>query len=142
MRFNRIVFALVLVLTASSTAVARQADDLYKVFGEKAGLEALMEDFVKRLVEDPRTRPSFERADLANLKTKLVDQLCELAGGPCKYTGMDMKTAHAGMNVQKSDFNALVEVLQKSMDARRIPFPAQNRMLALLAPMYRDIIRR
>ena len=116
MTFNRIVFALVLVLTASSTAAARQADDLYKAFGEKAGLEALMEDFVKRLVEDPRTRPSFERADLANLKTKLVDQLCELAGGPCKYTGMDMKTAHAGMNVQKSDFNALVEVLQKSMD--------------------------
>ncbi len=142
MTFNRIVFALVLVLTASSTAAARQADDLYKAFGEKAGLEALMEDFVKRLVEDPRTRPSFERADLANLKTKLVDQLCELAGGPCKYTGMDMKTAHAGMHVQKSDFNALVEVLQKSMDARRIPFSAQNRMLALLAPMYRDIIRR
>jgi hemoglobin len=35
-----------------------------------------------------------------------------------------------------------VEVLQQSMDAKRIPFTAQNRMLALLAPMHRDIITK
>ncbi|MBA4267232.1 MAG: group 1 truncated hemoglobin, partial [Comamonadaceae bacterium] len=52
----------------------------------------------------------------------------------------DMKTAHANMDVTKGHFNALVEVLQQSMDARGISFTRQNQMLALLAPMHRDVI--
>jgi hemoglobin len=51
-----------------------------------------------------------------------------------------MKSAHANLDIKKSDFNALVEVLQQSMDARGIPFRTQNQMLALLAPMHRDTI--
>ena len=122
--------------------VAAADDDLYNAFGGKAGLAALMDDFVDRLVIDSRTKPFFEHADLANLKTQLTDQLCWLSGGPCQCGGRDMKTAHEGMGVRTSNFNALVEVLQASMDAQKIPFPVQNRMLALLAPMHRDIITR
>jgi hemoglobin len=51
-----------------------------------------------------------------------------------------MKAAHADLGIRKADFNALVEVLQDTMDQRRIPFRTQNRLLALLAPMHRDII--
>jgi hemoglobin len=134
-------FVIAASLAAPSTAAAAD-DSLYRAFGEKAGIEALIDDFVQRLVVDPRTRPSFEKANLPHLKTTLTDQLCHLAGGPCQYGGRDMKSAHANMDIAKSDFNALVEVLQKSMDARRIPFRSQNQMLALLAPMHRDIITK
>ncbi len=51
-----------------------------------------------------------------------------------------MKKAHSGMDITKSDFNALVEVLQLSMDDQNIPFSVQNRMLARLAPMHREIV--
>ena len=51
-----------------------------------------------------------------------------------------MKRAHANMTVAKADFNRLVEILQVSMDARSIPFADQNRLLARLAPMHRDIV--
>ena len=51
-----------------------------------------------------------------------------------------MKKAHDGMDVTRGDFNALVEVLQDTMDAHGIPFVAQNRLLAKLAPMHRQII--
>ena len=101
-----------------------------------------MDNFVDRLVIDSRTRPFFENADRGNLKMQLTDQLCALSGGPCQYGGRDMKTAHEGMGVRTSNFNALVEVLQQSMDAKKIPFTVQNRMLALLAPMHRDIITK
>ncbi len=133
--------ALVLLSSILTLNAAPTDDSLYKAFGEKAGLTTLMDDFVTRLVADPRTKPAFEHADLANLKTQLTDQLCELAGGPCKYGGKDMKSAHAGMSVSKGDFNALVEILQQAMDAKKIPFMQQNKMLALLAPMNRDIIK-
>jgi hemoglobin len=122
------------------TPLARKDDQLYKAFGEKAGLVALMDDFMVRLLADPRTGPHFKPANQQRIKEQLVDQLCELGGGPCIYKGADMKSAHANLDIRKSDFNALVEVLQQSMDAKGIPFSKQNQMLALLAPMNRDSI--
>jgi hemoglobin len=74
------------------------------------------------------------------LKSQLVDQICQVSGGPCEYKGPDMKVAHSNMDITKTDFNALVEVLQKSMDAQGIAFSSQNQLLAKLAPMHRDVI--
>ena len=115
-------------------------DQIYKAFGEKAGLVSLMDDFMVRLLADHRTGPHFKPSNQQRVKEQLVDQLCSLSGGPCVYKGADMKSAHANLDIKKSDFNALVEVLQQSMDAKGIPFRTQNQMLALLAPMHRDTI--
>jgi len=129
-----------LMAGASFAQTASQNDQLYKAFGEKAGLVTLMDDFMVRLLADPRTGPHFKPANQQRVKEQLVDQLCVLGGGPCVYKGADMKSAHANLDIKKSDFNALVEVLQQSMDAKGIPFRTQNQMLALLAPMHRDTI--
>lgn len=127
-----------------TSAVLAQAspnnDQLYKAFGEKPGLVLLMDDFMTRLLADPRTGPHFRPANQQHIKEQLVEQLCALGGGPCVYKGADMKSSHANLDISKSDFHALVEVLQQSMDAKGIAFSQQNRMLALLAPMHRDII--
>jgi hemoglobin len=142
---NKTLISLVLsaasLLSAAAFAQATpQNDQLYKAFGEKAGLVTLMDDFMVRLLADPRTGPHFKPSNQQRVKEQLVDQLCQLSGGPCVYKGADMKSAHANLDIKKSDFNALVEVLQQSMDARGIPFRTQNQMLALLAPMHRDTI--
>ncbi len=142
---NKTLISLVLAAAGllSATAFAQTApqnDQLYKAFGEKAGLVTLMDDFMVRLLADPRTGPHFKPSNQQRVKEQLVDQLCQLSGGPCVYKGADMKSAHANLDIKKSDFNALVEVLQQSMDARGIPFRTQNQMLALLAPMHRDTI--
>lgn len=115
-------------------------DALYKTFGEKPGLVKLMDDFMVRLLADPRTGPHFKPANQQRVKEQLVEQFCQVTGGPCVYKGADMKSAHANLDIKKSDFNALVEVLQLSMDAQGIPFRAQNQLLAQLAPMHRDTI--
>ena len=131
-------------LLAAGASFAQQTapkdDQLYKAFGEKAGLVALMDDFMVRLLADPRTGPHFQPANQQRIKEQLVEQLCALGGGPCVYKGADMKSSHSNLEIKKSDFHALVEVLQVSMDAKNIPFRTQNEMLALLAPMNRDII--
>jgi hemoglobin len=74
------------------------------------------------------------------VKEQLVEQICQVTGGPCDYQGKDMKTAHMDMRISKSDFNALVEVLQATMDAQGISFSTQNQLLARLAPMHRAVI--
>ncbi len=93
-----------------------------------------------RLKADARIGEQFRETNLDNLAKSLTEQLCQLSGGPCTYNGPDMKTAHTHLDITRAHFNALVEVLQQSMDAKGIPFTRQNQMLALLAPMHRDTI--
>ena len=138
--FVIVASSVLLASSAFAQTMAPKDDQLYKAFGEKAGLVALMDDFMVRLLADPRTGPHFKPANQQRVKEQLVDQLCALSGGPCVYKGADMKSSHANLDIKKSDFHALVEVLQASMDAKGIAFRKQGEMLALLAPMNRDII--
>ncbi len=135
------LIALVLLTIAAGAASAQAANDqLYKALGEKKGLVSLMDDFMPRLVADSRTGPFFKPADQKHVKEQLVEQFCQVSGGPCNYQGQDMKTAHMNMHITRGDFNALVEILQVSMDAQGIPFSTQNQLLARLAPMHRAVI--
>lgn len=137
-------FAAIATPAASAQALSTghpSADtSLYDAFGGKAGLARLMADFVPRLRADVRIGDFFKDTNPKELQTQLTDQLCVVCGGPCVYDGATMKKAHADMKVGKADFNALVEVLQDSMDAQGITFSVQNRLLARLAPMHRDIV--
>ena len=137
---KKTLIALMLATCGMAMAQTAPSDTLYKTFGEKPGLVKLMADFMVRLLADPRTGPHFKPSNQQRVKEQLVDQFCQVMGGPCVYKGADMKSAHANLDIKKSDFNALVEVLQLSMDAQGIPFRAQNQLLAQLAPMHRDTI--
>jgi hemoglobin len=142
---RRLIAITALALCTSAFAQTAQpatpADDtLYQQFGAQPGLVKLMDDFMTRLIADPRTNPFFKDVNQAHVKEQLVVQLCEVSGGPCKRKGPDMAKVHAGFDIDRASFNALVEVLQQAMDAQGIPFSAQNRMLAQLAPMHRDIV--
>lgn len=115
-------------------------DSLYQALGGRPALARLMDDFLQRLRQDRRMNPFFKDVNAEQFKSSLAEQLCEVAGGPCRYKGPDMASAHSNIDVTRADFNALVEVLQRSMDAQGIAFATQNRLLARLAPMHRDVI--
>ena len=127
---------------ANMTATAPAFPELlpvFKQFGEEAGLVKLMDVFMDRMLADPRMRPFFENSDQAKIKKHLVEQFCVILGGPCNYSGRDMKSSHAALGIDRANFNALVEDLQWAMNKQGIPFRAQNKLLAKLAPMHRDI---
>lgn len=111
-------------------------------FGGEAGLATLMDDFMLVLLEDERMKPFFEFADQALIKQHLVEQFCVILGGDCTYTGRDMVASHEVLGIDRADFNALVEDLQIAMHRRGIPLRSQNKLLAQLAPMHRQIITR
>lgn len=113
---------------------------VFDQFGGEAGLTALMETFMAGLLADEQMGPFFANADQARVKRQLVEQFCAILGGGCTYTGRDMKSSHAGLGIDRADFNRLVEVLQVAMDQHDIPFRAQNRLLAKLAPMHREVV--
>lgn len=127
-------------LLAQAQAPAPSDDTLYRELGERAGIAALFADAVPRFKADARIGHFFDKTNLDELGRQLTDQVCVVAGGPCRYEGANMKAAHADFDIRAGDFNALVEVLQASMVRRGIPFAVQNRLLARLAPMHRDVV--
>ena len=70
----------------------------------------------------------------------LVDQICGATGGPCAYTGRNMKEAHAGMAVTEGEFNALVEDLTATLNAFNVGKPEQDELLTALGSMKADIV--
>src|SRR6185295_16613173 len=82
---------------------------LYDRLGGEAAIKSVVEEFVANVAADARSNKFFAHADLERLKGHLVNQIGQASGGPQKYTGRDMKTAHAGMGIDEAAFNALVE---------------------------------
>jgi len=132
---------LAFVLLLAACAGTEPRPTLYQQFGERPGIEALVEDLLARILEDPRINAGFADVDLVNLNDRLVEQICVELDGPCTYTGRSMAESHATLAVTEADFNALVEDLVDAMEARGIPRRAQNRLLRRLAPMHGDIVR-
>lgn len=129
-----------LMLAATLLAAPARAGTLYDDLGERAGLTRIVDGMVHRALLDPRIKETFDDANIERLQGLLVLQFCVLTGGPCRYPGRDMRTAHADLHLAPRHFNAMVETLQDAMDAEGVPFWTQNRLLALLAPMHRDVV--
>lgn len=122
---------------------ARAADDsLFQALGGREGVVRIAAVTIDLSVADDRIKSGFVDINLNRLKRLLADQFCNVSGGPCTYEGRDMKESHAKLNLTHNDFNILVEHLQTAMDQENVPFAAQNRLLAILAPMHRDVVTK
>ena len=119
-----------------------QQKSLYDRLGGKDAIVAVVDDFVGNVAADNRINRYFAKTDIPRLKRNLVDQICAGTGGPCQYTGKDMKTAHAGMGIAGKDFNALVQDLGKSLKKFKVPAKEQKELVAILAPMKKDIVEK
>ncbi len=131
-----------ILLTIGLAPVVQADDSLYKALGEKAGIDKFTHDFFIIISTDNRIKSFFAESDPERFEGLLSEQFCQLSGGPCKYSGRSMKEVHKGMGVQPAHFNALAEGLQLAMEKNKVPFAAQNALIAKLAPMHRDITQK
>jgi len=113
---------------------------LYERLGGLEAITSVVDSFVARCADDNRINGKFERTDITRLKKMLVDQVCEATGGPCSYTGRDMRQTHDGMGVTAGEFDALVEDLVLTLGEFDVPRAEQTELLGLLAPMRGDIV--
>ena len=124
----------------TTTAAGTENASLYDRLGKKDAIVAVVDDFIANVAADARINSFFANADIPGLKAKLVDQICEASGGPCKYTGKSMKESHTGMGVKEEHFNALVEDLVKSLDKFKVGEKEKGELLAALGSMKGDIV--
>ena len=115
---------------------------LYDRLGGKEAIGAVVDAFMAKVAADKRINKFFWNADATSLREALLTQICSASGGPCVYSGRDMKTAHAGMNIKGGDFGALVEDLVGALDQYHVPPREKNELLSMLAPMKKDIVNQ
>jgi hemoglobin len=127
--------------TPPQTSPPDPADrSLYARLGGEPAVGAVVDEFMARVAKDERINARFINSDLKRLRAQLVAFVCQATGGPCKYTGKDMKAAHAGMLISDEDFVALVEDLQGALDKFKVPAAEQKELLGALGPTKADIV--
>jgi hemoglobin len=135
--------SLIAILLAAASLQVHAADDsLYAALGGSAGIHRFVADLVQSVQADARISASFDGVDMEQLAARLEEQFCEVSGGPCRYSGKDMKTIHEDLAVSRAQFNALVEDLQEAMRRNGVPSRTQNKLLARLAPMHREVVTK
>jgi hemoglobin len=126
--------------TGTSTGTGTATGTLYERLGGKDAIVAVVKEFVDRTTTDPRIKHRFFNTDRVELERLLVELVCMAAGGPCKYSGRDMTSAHAGMELVDDEFDALVEDLVGALDKYNVPEREKGEVLGALGPMKPEIV--
>jgi hemoglobin len=138
-KLKAVTVALCLLAVMSGNAVAQQKS-LYERLGGKDAIKAVVDELAVIVMADPRINKKFARSNPERLKFNVVEQFCALTGGPCKYTGRDMRTAHKNMGVTEGEFNAFVENLVTALDKFNVGDTEKKELLGLIAPMKSQIV--
>ena len=125
---------------------------LYDRLGGEKGVAAIVDDFVTRVLADPRVnweRKGVTRGGLSLKRNESVawdpnpqnverlkkhlNQFISLAtGGPTVYDGRDMKDVHGGMHVSNPEFDATIGDMKATLDKLQVPNDEQKELLAIL----------
>jgi hemoglobin len=113
---------------------------LFDRLGGLPAITAVVDEFVNRTTADARIKERFFNTDAGNLKRLLTEFVCMATGGPCKYSGRDMQSSHAGMDLVDDEFTALVENLAGALDKFKVPEKEKGELLGALGPLKPDIV--
>jgi hemoglobin len=130
--------------TAGGPAYA-QDQTLYQRLGGYDAIAAVTDDFVGRLLGEPtfeRFFAGFSTDSKAKIRQHIVEFVCRETGGPCVYTGRDIKLAHAGIGITKAEWDKAVELFGATLAALNVPEKEQADLAALILPLEKNIVEQ
>ncbi len=129
-----------MLLAACAAPSPSAPPTLYTRLGGEPVVTRVVAETIDRAASDPRTNRSFQGVKIDRVKEKIVEQICELAGGGCKYTGDPMDKVHKGLKNTEAEMNLVVQWLRDALERAGVKDAEKNELLRLLAPMKRDIV--
>ena len=139
-----VVFSLLLTTTGLMSGRA-QEKSLYERVGGYNALAAVVDDFVGRLVADKQFERFFtghSTDSKKRIRQHILDQFCAATGGPCIYTGREMKTSHEGLGITNADWDAAAKHLVESLDKFKVPEKEKGEILAFVTTLKKDIVEK
>jgi hemoglobin len=137
------VFAFALSLAADQHT--EKPKSLYQRLGGYDAIAAVTDDFIGRLATDKQIAKYFaghSEDSLKKIRQHVVDQLCAATGGPCAYTGRDMKTSHKGMGITEAEWNQAAALLVLTLDKFKVPAQEKSEVLAAVGTLKKDIVEK
>jgi len=135
----------------SQPAKAEGKQTLFDRLGGEQGISEIVDDFTTRVIQDPRvnwerkgvtTAHLFHHSkvqawtestqNVTTLKKHLVQFISLATGGPPKYEGKEIQSAHANMRITNPEFDAAVGDLKAALDKFQIPNKEQKELLAII----------
>jgi hemoglobin len=116
---------------------------LYERLGGYDPIAAIIDDLLARMRNDPmfarfgggRSLDSIRRG-----RQLLVDQFCALSGGPCVYSGRDMKTSHGGLGITAQEWEGSIQHTAAALDHFNIPPKEKEEFIALFERYRAEIV--
>src|SRR3990172_8666478 len=151
LRMALLSVALTLGISFAPVASAQQLGaqkSLYERLGGLRGITVVVDDFINRLVanktlnKNPAINAGRKSSPAPYLKFQVSQLICELAGGPCKYTGMAMKESHAHLNISEKEWDVMAKEFQKSLDKFKVPAAEQKELFDMVGKTKADIVVR
>lgn len=121
------------------------ARTLYQRLGGYDAIAAVIDEFIKRMATDPKMARFFgglSQDSAGKLRQHIVNQVCAAAGGPCIYTGRDMKTSHKGLGITEDEWNIGANHLVAALDTFHVPAAEKNDLLNIVASVKGDIVEK
>jgi hemoglobin len=118
---------------------------LYDRLGGYDAIAAVIDDLMRRMLEDQRLAKYFighgddSKKRLRQLQIGLI---CLSVGGPCFYTGRDMKTVHTGLGIGGAEWQSMITHLIGALDDFNVADEEQKEILNLLSAIKGDIVER
>jgi len=115
--------------------------------GEKA-VRAVVHDFVGAAATDSKVnflrdgKFKLDAKGVEHLEQLLVELISATSGGPLKYSGRDMKTAHAGMKITDAEFDALASDLIATLKKFKVPQAEIDELVGIVASTRKDIVEK
>lgn len=148
-RFQRTVFLglifSLLLFVAGIKVGGAQEKSLYERVGGYDALAAVVDDFIARLLADQRFEKFFSGQSTDSkqrIRQHIVDQFCEATGGPCVYTGREMKTSHTGLGITSAEWDAAAKHLTASLDKFKVPEKEKGELLNFVNGLKKDIVEK
>jgi len=136
------------MIGATGIRMAAQAPQksLYDRLGGVYSIATVVDDFIERLLvnstlnANPAISESRSRVAKAGLKFQVTALVCEVTGGPCKYTGRSMKESHARLNITEAQWQAMVADFRRALAAFKVPQKEQEELLTIVGSTKGDIV--
>jgi len=135
-----LLLAAAALMLGACAADPKTEPTLWTRLGGTPVVTAVVAETIDRSVADDRTKRSFRDTKISRVKEKVVEQICFLSAGPCKYTGDPMPEVHKGLKINNAEFDLFVQFLRDALDHAKVGEAEKNELLRLLAPMKREIV--
>ncbi|WP_338729882.1 group 1 truncated hemoglobin [Haladaptatus sp. DJG-WS-42] len=88
---------------------------VYREIGGREAIENVVEDFYSAVLADDQLVDYFEGMDMHALRAHQVQFISSVTGGPVEYAGADMREAHAHLDIDEADFDAVGTHLERAL---------------------------